>query len=141
LLNCNHWDDLSDSHIESQLRKWNFIVDDKGFNIGAFYRTLEAAVKLRKMNWKQVADETGVSQATLTRMAQGKRPDSPSLAVLSAWAGMNPSDFVATAFKSRETHALTQISALLHSDPHLDESGAKAVEAILTAAYERIRKP
>jgi transcriptional regulator with XRE-family HTH domain len=117
------------------------MVDDKGFNISAFYRTLEAAVKLRKLNWKQVADETGVSQATLTRMAQGKRPDSPSLAVLSAWAGMNPSDFVATAFKSRETHALTQISALLHSDPHLDESGAKAVEAILTAAYERLCKP
>jgi len=115
-------------------------MDDKGFNISAFHRTLEAAVRLRKMNWKQVAEETGVSQATLTRMAQGKRPDSPSLAVLSAWAGMNPSDFVATTFKPRETHALTQISALLHSDPHLDESGAKAVEAILTAAYERLRR-
>lgn len=115
-------------------------MDDKGFNIGAFYRTLEAAVRLRKLNWKQVAVETGVSQATLTRMAQGKRPDAPSLAVLSKWAGMNPSDFVASTFKPRETHALTQISALLHSDPQLDESGAKAVEAILTTAYERLRK-
>jgi transcriptional regulator with XRE-family HTH domain len=140
LLNCNRCTDAIGSYFESQLLKWNYPVEDKGFNIGAFYRTLDAAVRLRKLNWKQVATETGVSQATLTRMAQGKRPDSPSLAVLSAWAGINPSDFVSSAYKTRETHALTQISALLHSDPHLDELGAKAVEAILTAAYERLRK-
>lgn len=60
----------------------------------AFYRSLEATVKAKSMNWKQVSEETGISASTLTRMAQGRRPDSASLAALSAWAHLNPSDFV-----------------------------------------------
>jgi transcriptional regulator with XRE-family HTH domain len=68
--------------------------ENKGFNGDAFYRALESAVAARSKSWKQVAAETGVSASTLARMAQGRRPDAASLAALSAWAGLNPSDFV-----------------------------------------------
>ena len=49
--------------------------DDKGFDGDAFYKALETVVKLNNKNWKQVAAETGVGASTLTRMAQGKKPD------------------------------------------------------------------
>jgi transcriptional regulator with XRE-family HTH domain len=114
--------------------------EDKGFDGDAFYRALEATVLARSKNWKQVSAETGVSASTLTRMAQGRKPDAASLAALSAWAGLNPSDFVRAPFKAARPEAMAQISTLLRSDPNLDAEGAEAVEAIVRAAYERLRK-
>src|ERR1700687_185297 len=104
--------------------------DDKGFNGDAFYRALETTVTARSTTWKQVAAETGVSASTLTRMAQGRKPDAASLAVLSAWAGLNPSDFVQAPYKALRPEAMAQISSLLRGDPNLDAEGAETVEAI-----------
>jgi transcriptional regulator with XRE-family HTH domain len=114
--------------------------DDKGFNGDAFYRALQATVAARSKNWKQVASETGVSASTLTRMSQGRRPDAASLAALSAWAGLNPSDFVEASYKTQRPEPMAQISTLLRSDPNLDSESAEAVEAIVRAAYERLKK-
>jgi transcriptional regulator with XRE-family HTH domain len=114
--------------------------ENKGFDGDAFFRSLETAVTTRGKNWKQVASETGVSPSTLTRMAQGRRPDAASMAALSAWAGLNPSDFVDAPYKAVRTESITQISALLRTDPNLDAQSAEAVEAIVKAAYERMRK-
>lgn len=115
-------------------------MDDKGFDGDAFYRALETVVKQSDKNWKQVAADTGVGASTLTRMAQGKKPDAASLAALSAWAGLNPSDFVSAPYTRRESEPMTRISALLRADPALDRQSAEAVEAIVRAAYERMRK-
>jgi len=114
--------------------------DDKGFNGDAFYRALETTVTARSTTWKQVAADTGVSALTLTRMAQGRGPDAASLAALSAWAGLNPSDFVDAPYKGSRPEAISQISTLLRTDPNLDAQSAEAVEAIVKAAYERLRK-
>ena len=76
----------------------------------------------------------------MTRMSQGRRPDAGSLAALSAWAGINPSDFVNAPYRKRRPAAMSQISTLLRNDPHLDKGGADALEAILRAAYERLKK-
>lgn len=116
------------------------MIENKGFDGDAFYRALEAIVVARSKNWKQVAAETGVSASTLARMAQGRKPDASSLAALSAWAGLNPSDFVQAPYKISHPEPLTQISTLLRSDPNLDAQAAEAVEAIVRAAYEQLRK-
>lgn len=115
--------------------------ESKGFDGDAFYRSLEKTVTARNVTWRQVAAETGVSASTLTRMAQGRRPDAASLAALSAWAGINPSDYVEAPYKTTRPESITQISALLRTDPNLDAESADAVEAIVRAAYERMRKP
>jgi transcriptional regulator with XRE-family HTH domain len=114
--------------------------ENKGFNGDAFYRALETTVTARSKNWKQVAAETGVSASTLARMSQGRRPDAASLAALSAWAGLNPSDFVEAPYKVSHPEPMAQISTLLRTDPSLDAEDAEAVEAIVRAAYERLRK-
>lgn len=115
-------------------------VENKGFDGAAFYRALENTVRARSKNWKQVAAETGISASTLARMAQGRRPDADSLAALSAWAGLNPSDFVSAPYKAAQPEPMARISSLLRADPNLDPAGAEAVEAIVRAAYERLRK-
>lgn len=114
--------------------------NSKGFDGDAFYRALEASVVSKNKTWKEVAEETGISASTLTRMAQGRRPDAASLAALSAWAGLNPSDFVTAPYTTRRRGSISQISTLLRSDPDLDPRSAEAVEAIVRAAYERLRR-
>lgn len=113
---------------------------DKGFDGDAFYRALESTVRSKSMTWKDVSAETGISASTLTRMAQGRRPDAASLAALSAWAGLNPSDFVRAPYKKAGQEPLAQISTLLRTDPNLDIEAAEAVEAIVRAAYDRLKK-
>jgi len=115
-------------------------MENKGFNGEAFYRALESTVSARSKTWKQVAAETGVGASTLARMGQGRKPDAASLAALSAWAGLNPSDFVEGPHKTAHPEAMAQISSLLRGDPNLDSEAAEAVEAIVRAAYERLRK-
>lgn len=115
-------------------------IEDKGFDGEAFYKALETVVKQIDKTWKQVASETGVGASTLTRMAQGKKPDAASLAALSAWAGLNPSDFVNAPYKKQGTEPMAKISALLRADPALDRQSADAVEAIVRAAYQQLRK-
>ncbi|HJV72730.1 MAG TPA: hypothetical protein VJ654_00785 [Noviherbaspirillum sp.] len=114
--------------------------DDKGFDGIAFYRALEATVTARAKTWRQVSNETGVSSSTLARMSQNKKPDAASLAVLSAWAGLNPSDFVNTPFKVPQPEPMAQISSLLRSDPSLEPKAVETMEAIVRAAYEQLRK-
>lgn len=115
-------------------------IENKGFDGDAFYRALESTVAARFKNWKQVATETGISASTLARMAQGRRPDAASLAALSAWAGLNPSDFVDAPYKNSRPEPMAQISTLLRTDPNLDAQAAEAVEVIVRTAYERLRK-
>ena len=114
--------------------------EKKGFDGDAFYRALETVASARSKSWKQISAETGVSQSTLTRMSQGRQPDAPSLAALSAWAGLNPSDFVYADYKQKEAEPLTRISSVLRADPNLDKQAAETMEAIVRAAYERLRK-
>ena len=116
-------------------------LDPKGFDGDRFYLALKATVETRQKTWRQVASETGVSPSTLARMSQGRRPDAASLAALSAWAGLNPSDFVSATYKEPAREAITQISSLLRNEPLLDAQSAEALDAIVRAAYERFRRP
>lgn len=111
----------------------------KGFDPEAFYNALAATVRARDVTWKHVGKETGVSTSTLTRMAQGRRPDAASLAALSAWAGLNPADFVEQRAKRAEPEPLAVISTLLRADPKLKPGAAKALEAMIQAAYEQLK--
>ena len=108
------------------------------FDFAAFYKALSATVTARNFSWKAVSEQTGVSQSTLSRMSKGRQPDAASLTALSAWAGINPVDF--TTAPKNEPVAVAMVSRLLRADPDLDEDGADALEAIITTAYERLKR-
>ena len=76
------------------------------FDGDALYGALDAVRQARTLTWKQVAVESGVSASTLTRMAQGRRPDLDSLAALSAWSGLQADDFVRFEGERPESRAL-----------------------------------
>jgi len=111
----------------------------KDFDFERFYGAIVSTVQAKRVTWKQVSSETGVSASTLTRMAQGRNPDAASLAALSAWAGINPADFVETLKKKSAPESLTAITTLLRADPKLKPEAAKALEKIVRIAYEQLR--
>ena len=116
---------------------------DVTFDAGALYAALDAQRQAREMNWKQVAKAAGVSASTLTRMAQGRRPDVDSLASLLRWSGLEASAFIRDAGRptsTGETTPLAMISTYLRSDPHLTKEGAIALDELIKATYERIRR-
>lgn len=109
------------------------------FNTGAFHAALDGERQARQLTWKRVADESGVSASTLTRIAQGKRPDVDSLAALSAWSGLNVDEFVRGGSSKKSPEPLAVISSYLRSDPQLNEEAAVALDELVKVAYKRMR--
>lgn len=115
---------------------------EKGsFDAAAFYAALNQTREARKLNWKQVAEQAGISASTLTRMAQGKRPDVDGLAALSAWSGLQADDFVRTSSSEPkpEPETLAMISTYLRADRNLSPQAAQALESIISTSYDQFR--
>jgi transcriptional regulator with XRE-family HTH domain len=111
------------------------------FDLESFYAALDSQRQSQRLTWKQVAAESGVSASTLTRMAQGKRPDVDGLSALLKWSGLKAESFVKGDQESRiESDPLTQITAYLRADANLTPESAAALEAIIKAGYESLRK-
>jgi transcriptional regulator with XRE-family HTH domain len=115
------------------------MTDQQYFDAEAYYRALAATVSARKITWKQVAAETGVSPTTLTRMAQGRKPDAESLAILTAWAGLSIQDFVRMVHMAKRPETAAMATALFRADPDLDEQAKRAMEAVVLTAYEQFK--
>lgn len=112
--------------------------DSKGFDGQGFYSALASTVESKNLTWKQVSQSTGVSTSTLTRMAQGKRPDASSLAALSAWSGLNPAEFV-EGVSLPQHDFVSEFAALLRAQKDLSGDAKKAIEGLVKTAYEQLK--
>ncbi|WP_419921959.1 helix-turn-helix domain-containing protein [Candidatus Poriferisodalis sp.] len=109
------------------------------FDSDAFYEALDAERLARRLTWKQVAGESGVSASTLTRMAQGRRPDVDGLAALAAWSGLSADDFVRSESDRPQAEPLAQIATHLRSDKNLTPEAATALNEVIKVTYARLR--
>lgn len=111
------------------------------FDGDAFYDALDRIRLSKKLTWKQVAEASLVSASTLTRMSQGKRPDVDSLAALVKWSGLKTEDFILGLDKSiSNDDTLTTIGTYLRADSNLTKDSADAIEAVVRAAYDNLKK-
>ncbi len=111
------------------------------FDVSALHAALDSERRSRRLAWKDVAAESGVSASTLTRLSQGRRPDIDSLAALTTWLGMSADHFMRGERVEQFGGAspLAQISSILHQDPHLNPEGSAALEELIRATYSRLR--
>jgi transcriptional regulator with XRE-family HTH domain len=109
------------------------------FDADAFYAALDQTRAARKLTWKQVADQSGISASTLTRMAQGKRPDVDGLASLTAWSGLSVDDYVRTSEDAAPRETVAMISTYLRADKNLSPTAAHALESIIQTSYDQFR--
>lgn len=116
-------------------------MQEKGrFDAEAFYDALDGVRQSRKMSWRQVAKEANVSASTLTRMAQGRRPDVDGLIALMAWSGLDAADYVVPQLQRANREPLAMVSTLLRSDKNLDPETAEKLTNIIKVAYQQLRK-
>ncbi|MDO8769392.1 MAG: hypothetical protein Q7K57_11950 [Burkholderiaceae bacterium] len=110
------------------------------FDAGGFYSALERSVRDRKVTWKEVSIDTSVSQTTLTRMGQGRQPDAASLAALSAWAGINPANYVPRLLpRNTGEQTLEKVALLFRQDSQLSDDARRKLEAIVESAYKALK--
>ena len=109
------------------------------FDNQGFYTALDRTRQAKNLNWKEVAAQSGVSASTLTRMAQGKRPDVDGLAALAAWAKLSTDDYVRSRAQEGTPEPLAMISTYLRSDKNLTAEAAAALDEVVKATYERLR--
>mgnify|MGYP001587510551 CR=1 FL=1 len=117
-------------------------MSDRGsFDAGAFYAALDAVRDTRNLMWKDVAKQAKVSQSTLTRLAQGKRPDVDRLAALVDWAGLSADDFVVRVHsRPDDAEPLAMFSTYLRADRNLKPEVAEALETVVKATYKVLRE-
>lgn len=108
------------------------------FDGSAFHAALDSERAARRLTWKDVAKEAGVSASTLTRMSQGRRPDVDGLAALLAWSGLNAAAFIRSSRSVQTPATLTRITTELRSDPQLSDESSAALEDIVRTAYGQL---
>ncbi|MCE9607616.1 MAG: helix-turn-helix domain-containing protein [Planctomycetia bacterium] len=108
------------------------------FDAEGFFAALEDQRQSRDLTWKQVAEESEVSASTLTRMAQGRRPDVDSLAALLKWSGLSADEYIIDGDKNQPglLSPVANIAAQFRRDKNLSPQGKKAIEATLKAMYQ-----
>lgn len=106
-------------------------------NLEALVAALENERKQRKLSWRALAREAGVSPSTLTRMQQGKLPDVDTFARLVHWLGVSADDFLAGGKPTGRSkpHPVTAASVHLRSQKELSPKAAKALDELMRAAY------
>ena len=108
------------------------------FDGEAFYAALNAVRLSRQKTWKDVAQESGVSASTLTRIGQGANPDVDGLAALLEWSNLKAEMFIRGA-KNEEPEPIAKITALLRADPNLSSKNAKIIENIVITTYNQLK--
>ncbi|MER8499345.1 helix-turn-helix domain-containing protein [Mesorhizobium sp. M0751] len=110
------------------------------FNTQAFLKELDRKKSDRKLNWKQVADLSGVSASTLILMAQGQRPDVENLARLFHWSGLSADTFMGAGQGHRLfTEPFSQIAMVICSDNYRADNNRSTVVGTITGICGRLR--
>ncbi|MFG1804867.1 helix-turn-helix domain-containing protein [Streptomyces sp. NPDC049040] len=110
-------------------------------NVAALYAALDVARTARRLSWRQLAAEVGVSPSTMTRLANGNRPDVDAFAALVRWLRAPAESFMidseGTERAAAEPELLVQLAPLLRARSDLNEDDVKYLEEVIGAAMRR----
>ena len=111
------------------------------FDAEGFYAALDSHRESLGITWKVLAQKTGVSPSTLTRMGQGKRPDVDTLASLASWSGIDVKIFYLRECDLRgKPETMAEITSLLRADRDLGKEGAVMMERMINSLYQELKK-
>jgi transcriptional regulator with XRE-family HTH domain len=110
-------------------------------NVAALYAALDAERSARGSSWRQLAKEVEISPSTLTRMANGHRPDVDAFAALTRWLNAPSEAYLLydTEEQDKEPELLTQLAPLLRARKDLTEKDVTYLEDLVGAAVRRFQ--
>lgn len=112
---------------------------DTTVDIQALYAALDGKRQARRLSWRDVAQELGISPSTFTRLAQQRRPDVDTFASLVKWLAVPAESFMRSSDESADApEPMSVISTYLRSSKHLSSEHAEALEDIIQAAYKHL---
>ncbi|WP_238447189.1 helix-turn-helix domain-containing protein [Micromonospora sp. 4G55] len=110
-------------------------------DVRSLYAALDAARQQQELSWRQLAKEIGVSASTISRMANGLKPDVTAFAAMTTWLRMPAENFyVGTRGPSpEEPDLVAQMVPLLRARKDLNASDVAYLEEVIGAAARRFR--
>lgn len=105
------------------------------------YAALDAQRQGRDLSWRQLAKEVGVSPSTMTRLAQGQRPDIDAFAALVRWLGQPADVFLVydSMAPAGDPDLVAQIAPVLRARRDIDEADARYLEDLLKVGSQGLR--
>ena len=114
---------------------------ETSIDIPTFYAVIDQKRQNQELSWRGLARQLQITPSTFTRMAQGRRPDSDTFAVLLAWLGMPVEKFLKSPdCASPDPDPVGMISSYLRSARNVRPEDAKALEDIIRVAYGALVK-
>lgn len=109
-------------------------------NVKALHAAMDAARTQAGLSWRQLAKELGVSASTMSRMAQGLRPDVTAFAAMTTWLRMPAEKFYVDAVHSDdEPDLVASLGPLLRARSDLTEKDVSYLEDVIAAAARRFK--
>jgi transcriptional regulator with XRE-family HTH domain len=116
------------------------VSDQLNVDVRSLYAALDAARQQKVLSWRQLAKEIGVSASTISRMANGLKPDVTAFAAMTTWLRMPAESFYMGASASEEEPDLVaQLVPLLRARKDLNASDVAYLEEVIGAAARRFR--
>jgi transcriptional regulator with XRE-family HTH domain len=115
----------------------------KGYvDVSALYATLDAQRQADGLSWRQLAHKIGISPSTMTRMANGNRPDIDAFAALVQWLGMPAEQFMIDDEPPErdEPDLVAQMAPLLRARKDLTVKDVEYLEDLIRAAVRHMGK-
>lgn len=112
-------------------------------DVRALHAALDAARGEKGLSWRQLAKEIGVSASTISRMANGLKPDVTAFAAMTTWLRMPAEAFYTTSApetkEEDEPELLASLVPLLRARRDLTEGEVAYLEEVIGAAARRFR--
>jgi len=111
-------------------------------DVKALHAALEAARLDRDLSGRQLAKEIGVSASTISRMANGLKPDVMAFAAMTTWLRMPAEAFYVTSESeapAEEPELVASLVPLLRARRDLSEGDVAYLQDVIGAAARRFR--
>ena len=109
-------------------------------DVDSLYAALDKEREARDLSWRSLAKEVGVSPSTMSRMANGQKPDVDSFAALTSWLGVKPETYLVDTVPSQvEPDLMTELAPLFRKRSDLKEVDIEMLETLIKITVERFR--
>lgn len=109
-------------------------------DVPGLYAALDGARRARDLSWRQLAAEVGCSPSTMTRLANGHRPDADAFVALITWLKMPADNFTVTDDAAtanpgeQQPELMAQLGVLLRARPDLSAEEKAHLQEVIEAA-------
>lgn len=115
--------------------------DELTVDVQSLHASLDKARESLGLSWRQLAKEIGVSPSTISRMANGLKPDVTAFAAMTTWLKLPAEDFYVGNDRGDrdEPDLVAQLVPLLRARKDLKREDIEYLEEMIGAAARRFR--